>query len=577
MSSPDRNTAAGPSEPNALPPGTRFGELEILGVLGVGGFGIVYLARDHALQRDVAVKEYMPGQFAQRDGHSQVSLRSAAQRDTFELGLRSFVNEARLLARFDHPSLLKVYRFWEANGTAYMSMPLLHGRNLHDAAREQPHPPPEPWLRRVLLAVLDGLGVLHAQGVLHRDVAPDNIFLPADGGTPILLDFGAARQAIGDRTQTLTAILKPSFAPIEQYAEARGLRQGPWTDLYALAAVMHKLITGHCPAPAPARAMADDYQPLADHPLAAAYSPALLAGLDWALRMQPQQRPADAAALRAVLEGRAEVPQRLPPPAPQQASALEPAPAAGQPLDIEFADTQQVLPEAFDAPEPTRLQPADAPAAAAPGPRSRRPGAGVAWAGLGLALLLIGLFVTLLKAPPSPSAPIGAPSPAPQGDQAVAPLPAASDAGAGAATQPAREPVEFIEPSHRLASGSGALAASAASAALARPGSHASAAAHRPAGGKPELSMPRSAPVIAVPEPVAAPPAQASTPPSASSSASAREPARAEPRSPSEACAGKFFLLKDWCIDRQCERPAFAQHEECVRLRELRTRPGNQP
>lgn len=127
---------------NALPAGTRFGELEILGTLGVGGFGIVYLARDHSLEREVAIKEYMPSQFAQRDGQSQVSVRSMSMRETFELGRRSFVNEARLLARFDHPSLLKVYRFWEANGTAYMAMPRLVGQNLREARKAQPMPPP---------------------------------------------------------------------------------------------------------------------------------------------------------------------------------------------------------------------------------------------------------------------------------------------------------------------------------------------------------------------------------------------------------------------------------------------------
>ena len=247
---------------NALPAGTRFGELEILGTLGVGGFGIVYLARDHALEREVAIKEYMPSQFASRDGRSQVSVRSVSMQETFELGRRSFVNEARLLARFDHPSLLKVYRFWEANGTAYMAMPRLVGSNLREARRAQPTPPPAAWLRRVFDAVLGGLEALHAQQVWHRDVAPDNIFLPADGGPPILLDFGAARQAIGDQTQVFTAILKPSFAPIEQYAEATSLRQGPWTDFYALAAVMHELLTGRPPPPATARAMTDEHAPL---------------------------------------------------------------------------------------------------------------------------------------------------------------------------------------------------------------------------------------------------------------------------------------------------------------------------
>ncbi|RZJ06933.1 MAG: serine/threonine protein kinase, partial [Rubrivivax sp.] len=291
-------TAAAPPDDaiNALPPGTRFGELEILGLLGVGGFGIVYLARDHSLEREVAIKEYMPSQFAQRDGRSQVSVRSVSMSETFELGRRSFVNEAKLLARFDHPSLLKVYRFWEANGTAYMAMPRLVGQNLREARRGRPTPPSEPWVRRIFDSVLGGLETLHSQQVWHRDVAPDNIFMPADGSAPILLDFGAARQTISDRTQVFTAILKPSFAPIEQYAEATTLKQGPWTDLYALAAAMHELLTGRPPPPATARAMGDELAPLN----VPGYSPTFLACMDWALRVAPHQRPQSVAAWREV-------------------------------------------------------------------------------------------------------------------------------------------------------------------------------------------------------------------------------------------------------------------------------------
>ena len=118
--------------PNALPPGTRLGEFELLSLLGVGGFGIVYLAFDHALEREVAVKEYMPASLAGRTETMHVSLRSHSDAESFALGLRSFVNEAKLLARFDHPSLLKVHRFWEANGTAYMAMPVLRGQTLKE-------------------------------------------------------------------------------------------------------------------------------------------------------------------------------------------------------------------------------------------------------------------------------------------------------------------------------------------------------------------------------------------------------------------------------------------------------------
>src|SRR5574343_1515420 len=266
--SPDRRAAASSAAPNALPAGTRFGELEILSTLAVGGFGIIYVAQDHSLQRQVAIKEYMPSMLAQRNARSKVPVRSGSQQETFDAGLRSFVNESRLLARFDHPSLLKVYRFWEANGTAYMVMPYLQGQTLKQARQQMTEPPSEAWILRRLLPLLDGLAILHAEQVFHRDIAPDNVLLPMDEADPILLDFGAARRAISDKTQSFTAILKPSYAPIEQYAEAASLRQGPWTDVYALGAVLHYLVLGHTPPPATTRTVADEYQPLAERGLA---------------------------------------------------------------------------------------------------------------------------------------------------------------------------------------------------------------------------------------------------------------------------------------------------------------------
>ena len=153
--------------------------------------------------------------------------------------------------------------------------------------------------------------MLHAEGVLHRDIAPDNILMPAGGGDPILLDFGAARQAISDRTQTLTAILKPSYAPIEQYAEATALRQGPWTDLYALGAVAHYVLTGRPPPPSTARAVADDYLPLAGQALPGLSRP-FLAAIDAALAVRPQDRPQSAGDFRAALLGQWSVPPKPP-------------------------------------------------------------------------------------------------------------------------------------------------------------------------------------------------------------------------------------------------------------------------
>ena len=304
---PDKPTpAAIVAEQEALAPGTRFGELEIVRVLGVGGFGIVYLARDHSLERDVALKEYMPSALAVRGQGPQITVRSGALSETYAVGLRSFINEARLLAKFDHPSLVKVYRFWEDNATAYMVMPYLQGRTLREARRAMGAPPDEAWIRSVIEPILGALDVLHRDGVFHRDIAPDNILLPHEG-PPVLLDFGAARRVISDRTQSLTAILKPNYAPIEQYAEMTSLRQGPWTDLYALGAVVHFLLAGAPPAPATARALQDEMQPLWARTFAGV-SERFLAAIDWMLAVRPQERPQSVDALRAVLDGRAEPP-----------------------------------------------------------------------------------------------------------------------------------------------------------------------------------------------------------------------------------------------------------------------------
>jgi len=293
----------------ALPHGTRFGEFEIIRVLGVGGFGVVYLANDYSLERQVALKEYMPASLAVRGEGSLITLRSEAMAETYAVGLRSFINEARLLAKFDHPSLVKVYRFWEDNGTAYMVMPYLQGITLRDTRRAMPQPPDEAWIRRVLDPMLDALEQLHNDGVYHRDVAPDNILLPP-AGAPILLDFGAARRVISDRTQSLTAILKPSYAPIEQYADMAGMRQGPWTDLYALGAVMHFLLIGAPPAPATARAVQDDAEEI-EQRVIAGVSPRFMSLVAWMLGVRPIERPQNVATVRAALRGEVAIPSRV--------------------------------------------------------------------------------------------------------------------------------------------------------------------------------------------------------------------------------------------------------------------------
>ena len=284
---------------NALPPATRLHEFEILSVIGQGGFGIVYLAHDLTLERKVAIKEYMPSTLATRTRALTVAVHSAQHAETFAAGLRSFVNEARLLARFDHPSLLKVHRFWEAHGTAYMVMPYYEGVTLGKMLARLGGPPDEPTLKALLRPLLDALELMHAAHCFHRDIAPDNILILPDG-RPLLLDFGAARRVIGDMTQALTVILKTGYAPVEQYGDIPEMSQGAWTDLYALGSVVQFAITGRTPPQALTRFM-DDRRELLAVVGAGRYSDMFLSAIDQALAVRPKNRPQSVAELRALM------------------------------------------------------------------------------------------------------------------------------------------------------------------------------------------------------------------------------------------------------------------------------------
>ena len=289
--------ASGVSHMDALPPGTRLAEFEILALLGVGGFGMVYKAFDHSLHRAVAIKEYMPSALAGRAQGQSLWVRSPADLQTFKAGLASFVGEARLLAQFDHPSLVKVFRFWEANNTAYMVMPLYSGMTFKQARAQMRTPPPEIWLRKVLWSVLGALRVLHEDNTLHRDISPDNIFLQ-DAGPPVLLDLGAARHAINDQDRKHTAVLKVNYAPIEQYSDGdQDLRQGPWSDLYSLAAVVHGCLCNDTPLPATLRSIRDrmvSFSRVArtvKRQFGVEYSAPFVAAIAQSLALQPQDRP----------------------------------------------------------------------------------------------------------------------------------------------------------------------------------------------------------------------------------------------------------------------------------------------
>lgn len=274
---------------NCLPIGTRLADFEITGILGEGGFGIVYVAFDHSLQRTVAIKEYMPGTLAGRAADESVSVRAERHKATFDAGLKSFINEARLLAQFDHPSLVKVYRFWEQNKTAYMAMRYYDGKTLKDIVNSRPERVTEAWLKFIFKQILEALETLYKAKILHRDVSPDNIIVQ-NNGDAVLLDFGSARQIIGDMTQGLTVILKPGYAPVEQYADDASLRQGPWTDIYALAAVMYFAILKTPPPTSVGRVVKDTLVQLQaeEHN---GFSEKFLQAINQGLAIQPEDRP----------------------------------------------------------------------------------------------------------------------------------------------------------------------------------------------------------------------------------------------------------------------------------------------
>jgi len=282
-----------------LPPGTQLREYEIKALIGESACSIVYLGWDHALQRRVAVKEYMPAALAGRlPGSTNVVVGSDRQLDAVKAGMRAFLNEARVLARFDHPALVKIYRFWEENGTAYVVMPYYEGPTLKTTLAELGHVPSENELRAWLKPILNGVSLLHEGGVWHQNIGPDEILMTPFG--PVLLGFSAATHAIEAMRHTPAAALKPGYAAIEQYGSAAGTTRGPWTDLYALGALIYAAITGTDPPPAADRLTDDRMRPLAVV-AAALYSDRFLAAVDAAMAVQPRRRPTEHAEFRALM------------------------------------------------------------------------------------------------------------------------------------------------------------------------------------------------------------------------------------------------------------------------------------
>lgn len=565
---------------DALPVGTRLAEFEIQALLGVGGFGMVYQAFDHSLRRHVAIKEYMPSALAGRAQGQSLWVRTSSDELTFQAGLASFVNEARLLAQFDHPSLVKVFRFWEANNTAYMVMPLYVGMTFKQARAQMRTPPPEAWLRKVLWSVLDALRVLHDGQTLHRDISPDNIFLQ-DNGPPVLLDLGAARHAINDQDRQHTAVLKVNYAPIEQYADGSGqgsgLPQGPWSDLYSLAAVVYGCLCNDTPLPATLRSIRDRMvrfprvAKTVRRQFGVEYSAPFVAAIAQALELQPEKRPQSideflqAMDMVSAPEGLAHFNWRA-----ELGSVWQPAdgscepsgavahgaanddvptqfmaPPEGVQVDAEI-DTV-IWPEPAPSEQPQALGPAPeaAPVAPArvPAPRGVRRQRW-AWGGAGATAMLAGALLVGWWGLRAPAAP-------PKDDiitewaEPKAALAATPEPGA----LPPEPAVAAAEP-----------APAASSAAVAAPMA-ADAPPPRPAAPRRNAARP------GVPEPVAV--VALDVPASEPAPAPAPRPKPAAPRAPGpqEVCADTGFLARPMCIHQECQKPAQAGHPVCVENR----------
>jgi serine/threonine protein kinase len=538
---------------DALPSGTRLGGYQIIDVLGRGGFGIVYLALDSSLQRQVAIKEYFPTDMAVRCDDHQVWVKPGADANSYALGKTGFLNEAKLLARFDHPALCRVHSFWEENRSAYMVMPYYDGHTLTSTLRAMPRPPDEAWLRALLTPLLSALGALHTAQFLHLDVSPDNILVLSDG-RPVLLDFGVANRLVSDKTLPLTALLNPAYAPIEQYGESATLPQGPWTDIYALAGVLHFAITGVPPARATVRAVEDPQRPLAETVRALnkrfpglQYSESFLAGIDKALSVKPRDRPRDVADFQHLLNH-----------PPLDIDPLLGAAAS----DFQATDAGARSEPAFEAPPREEWISAD-PSAHASGPTRRRTSL---WVAVLFTVALAGVIGwAWMQRQPAQADITSADLPA---NTAIAPAASAPNAAEAAASSAVDSAAAALAVPPMASAPEVSASAPVTAAASVAP------VASMPAEPTPAPAPP-PAPVAEAPKPAAAPPA-APAPPAPAPAPAAAPPKKAAAKAVAEApeannpramCGSRTNFSLVYCMQTQCNRPVFAKHAQCIDMR----------
>lgn len=389
--------------PLLLPPGTPLmnGQYLVGKILGKpGGFGITYLGWDSQLATFVAIKEYLPRDIAGRHfDRLSVSAHTSADSEHFRYGMEQFLQEARTLAQFDHPNVVRVRSFFQENGTAYLVMDYLQGNSLYDHLTQVGGRMTEQAALDTMLPLLDGLREVHSKGFLHRDIKPQNIYITTVGRA-ILLDFGTARQAFGERNRGMTTILTPGYAPWEQYH--RHGKQGAWTDIYACAATLYHIVTGMVPPEAAERVAQDTLQP--PIALVPGLSPHFSYAVMQALSIDPANRPQTVAEFQGALKGQSVAgptppplyapPTAPPPPPAYTAPAWQPppppsAPVSPPPVPPAVPDSRWTSQGAPPPPPPGPLPYQGYPAPVPP-PSAGKKGRKLLWVAAAVATLLIG-------------------------------------------------------------------------------------------------------------------------------------------------------------------------------------------
>lgn len=269
-----------------LPHGYRLGEYVVDRRIGGGGFSLVYLAFDPAGQ-PVAIKEYLPGGVVKRGEAGTVHPLSSDKQASFRYGMKCFFEEGRSLAGIRHPNVVKVLNFFRANDTVYMVMKYEQGKTLQKHITSLEEPMRESFLRGVFIQLLNGLREVHAHKILHLDIKPSNIYIRSDG-SPVLIDFGAARQALTEDLLVASPMYTPGFAAPEQYTQRD--RLGPWTDIYSVGATLYACIAKAPPPPANERMDKDKLIPVSKSHVGL-YSKAMLDMVDSMLRLNYTERP----------------------------------------------------------------------------------------------------------------------------------------------------------------------------------------------------------------------------------------------------------------------------------------------